>query len=532
MSIVKRRVATWWIAAAGSLALGCSNSGNKCCLSSTAGQNGTGGEGGGGGSPTTQVSLTFGQTINNKVDILFVIDTGLHETTIQQKLLAQIPTFVQVLKSSPIALDLHVGVVSSDMGAHSDSQIMCTELGDDGAFQYQPKGTCTSTTLAAGALYLADDGNGTTNFTGPPDAVLQCIALLGTAGCGVAQPLAAADHALGADNVQAGTPTPPATNVGFLRPDASLAIIFLGNQDDASAPENTTVFSLNGYPENMTNPDGPLDAYRHNGGPRGPHLCNDPASANPTAFITEPLAVPSDAQGTATAPTLTLANCKDNDSGSSAFYLVSKFVSDIKALKPDPDEQILVAGFIAPTVPVEIGWYPPVGGMDLSPGELWPEEMHSCGNGGETSPEAQIATDGSFGDPGIRIAQFLNAFPNFVVASICDPSYAASMKTIATKITHLPGPPPCITGTIRTNAAGEPNCTGSAVVQGASDASQIQTYPTCADTQNVTPCFTLVNGTGTCVGSTVTVVDAPGAPSTSFTISCQICNPGVSVAGC
>ena len=346
---------------------------------------------------------------------------------------------------------MHVAVVSSDMGAHSDTDIGCTELGDDGAFHYQPEGTCTGTTLTAGSTYISDV-DGVANFTDPIGTVFQCIALLGATGCGFEHQLASIDRALGSD----GLGPPPSTTGDFLRPEAYLGIVMLTNEDDASAPENTTVFSLNGAPQNITNPDGPLANYRQNGGPRGTHLCQDPTSANPTAYITEPVMIPPDAQGPATAPTLNLVNCKDNDSGSSAFTLVSQFVSDIKALKPDPDNQILVAGIIAPTIPVEIGWYPATPGPDVQSGELWPDEMHSCGAnmGPEVSPNAtQFTTDGSFGDPGIRLAQFLNAFPNSVQASICDPSYAASMTAIAQKLGELITPP-CITGRSRTTRWG------------------------------------------------------------------------------
>jgi hypothetical protein len=39
-------------------------------------------------------------------------------------------------------------------------------------------------------------------------------------------------------------------------------------------------------------------------------------------------------------------------------------------------------------------------------------------------------------------------------------------------------------------------------------------------------------GATSCPGETVVVTDAPGAPSSSITISCQICNPGAYVPGC
>ena len=89
----------------------------------------------------------------------------------------------------------------------------------------------------------------------------------------------------------------------------------LTNEDDCSAPANTTIYSLNGALQNISNPDGPIGNYRCNGGPRGGHLCQDPLAANPTASFIPPLIPPSDAQGTATAPTLDLTSCEDNEPG-------------------------------------------------------------------------------------------------------------------------------------------------------------------------------------------------------------------------
>src|SRR5450631_1642875 len=54
----------------------------------------------------------------NKVDILFMVDNSSSMTSMQQKMLAQIPTFIQLLQALPTGLpDLHLAVVSSDMGA-------------------------------------------------------------------------------------------------------------------------------------------------------------------------------------------------------------------------------------------------------------------------------------------------------------------------------------------------------------------------------------------------------------------------------
>ena len=509
----------------GALALGCSSGGNQL--------GGTGGQGGG-SSQTTTETVTLVQKGNPKVDILFVLDDWASTSEIQAKLYDQMPTFLHVLQSLPTRLDLHVAVTTTDMGAPGDAtdEIRCTAQGDNGAFQSAPRGTCISTTLMTGATYLADDGNGTANFTDPMATVLQCISLVGSSGCGFGQPLAAAARALGADNVVNGVPTPPAPNVGFLRPDAYLAIIFLANQDDCSVPAGTELFSLNGGEQNLTNALGPLGHYRCN---QFGHLCRDPASSNPQALIMPPLNPPSDAHVTGSMPTLDLTDCQDNDQGTGLLTPVSKLVSEIKSLKADPDHQIIVSSISAPPTPYTVAWLPESGGQNTQPGELWPQIEESCGpRGGDgVNPEATMnTTDGSFGDPGVRMAAFVNGFSDSVLASICDASYASAAQVIATKIGQLPSSGSCLTGRIQNDLNGQPNCTAVAQVAGASGASKSVAYANCNANDNTAPCWTPVAGAANCAGVTFVVTDAPSAPSSSVTVSCQVCNPGAYVPGC
>ncbi len=420
---------------------GGSKGGTGLGASSGAGATGGGGASGGssgtGGAGGASVGGSFGGKVNNEVDILMMIDDSSEMSSMQEKFYAQLPSFIQSLQSLPVPPSLHLAVVSSDMGAPGDSttSIGCTKLGDQGAFQAMPRGTCTDTTLTAGDTFISD-ADMVSNYTDPLDSVVQCISLLGNQGCGFEHQLASIDRALGAD----GLGPVPSQNAGFLRPEAYLVILMLTNEDDCSAPANTTIYSLNGAMQNIANPDGPIANYRCNGGPRGGHLCQDPHAASPTAYLTPPLTPPSDAQGTATAPTLDLANCQDNETGTSALTPVSQFVNDIKALKFDPDNQILVAAIAAPAVPYTVAWMPQSGGQNTQPGELWPNVMHSCGASGSApgsyvNPEAtQHTTDGSFGDPAVRITQFTNAFPNSVLGSVCDPSFGGVLGTLASMI--------------------------------------------------------------------------------------------------
>jgi hypothetical protein len=496
--------------------------------------------------PVQSFTTKVVQKINNEIDILFMIDDSSSMTVMQQKILLQLPLFMQVLQALPMGLpSVHVAVVSSDMGAPSDQgdNIGCSQTGgDNGMFYFAPEGTCTATTLDTGATFIMDDAAGTTkNFSAADPmgigTVFQCIALLGEAGCGFEHQLASIDRALGAD----GQGPAPATNMGFLRPEAYLGIVMLTNEDDCSAPASNVplpVYSLNGGMQSISNSDGPIANYRCNGGPLGAHLCNDPTGPNPTAFEQPPLIPPPDAQGTAAAPTLNLTNCEDNETGSSALTEVSKFVADIKALKGDPGNQILVGGIIAPPAPYTVEWEPgTAGGMTSS--ELWPQVEHSCGPSGQfTNPMGQIVSDGSFGDPGVREAQFINAFgANGVVASICDPSYASSMATIAMKLGELIKPK-CIAGVIQQDANGQPTCTVTNEVMKGGVTTDV-VVPSCAAQPGAAPCWTLSppDMTNNCPAGTqgLTVSTDPNNPnpdSLDSLVECATCVAGVSAAGC
>ncbi|HTB56616.1 MAG TPA: hypothetical protein VLC06_02020, partial [Polyangia bacterium] len=402
-----------------------------------------GGAAGGGGTAGTNVTGPFG----NNVDILMMIDNSSSMTEMQEKLYLQLPLFIQSLQSLPTPPSLHLAVVSSDMGAPGDSaaSIGCTAVGDQGEFQSSPRSdpslsppvTCTNSTITPvlgaedSAHTFITDADMMPNFTDPSlSDVLQCIALLGDKGCGFEHQLASIDRALGAD----GLGPVPSTNVGFLRPDAYLVIVMLTNEDDCSAPANTELYSLNGDMQNIANPLGPIANYRCN---QWGHLCTDPGTGQ---VEMPPLNPPSDVMMTGETPTLDMTNCTSNDTASGLLTPVTKFVSDIKSLKPDPDKQIIVASIAAPATPYTVAWLPEEAGQNTKPGELWPEIEHSCGlkGGADTNPEAtQNPTDQSFGDPAVRIAQFVQAFPNEVQGSICDASFATTLAAVASKIGQL-----------------------------------------------------------------------------------------------
>jgi MYXO-CTERM domain-containing protein len=471
------------------------------------------------------------------LDVLFMIDNSSSMTSMQQKLATQLPGFVTALQNLPGGLpNLHIAVVSSDLGAPGDStsSIGCTQFGDQGIFRTRasnaspveqhpgldggggasggapgfdsgasggasgfdsgasggspgfdsgaPDGapggndaaapTCAGVSLSSGATFISNV-DGVANYTGDLSSLLSCMTALGDTGCGFEHQLASISRALGADNSPA-----PAQNAGFLRPDAQLAIIVLSNEDDCSASVPTTLYSLNGGQQNLQNPLGPIANYRCN---QFGHLCVDPAAAGSTCLTEPPLKPPADAQMTASGPTLNLTNCESDDSHG-MLTSVTSFVNGIRALKADPDNQIVVGAIVAPATPYTVAWLPEAGGQNTLPGELWPQVEHSCGPvGSGVNPAGQTTTDESFGDPAVRISQWVQAFgPNGVSASICDGSYTNAFSTIVSKIgAHLPG------------GAGNP----AGTVEGATSPS---TLPICANGISPGPSSGLSDGGCAC----------------------------------
>jgi hypothetical protein len=360
------------------------------------------------------------------VDILFMIDNSSSMSSTQQKLVAQIPAFLAMLQGAAQPLtDFHIAVVSSDLGAPGDltASIGCSATGDQGIFQSQPRGDCQAL-LDPGATFISNVG-GVANYTGALNDALACITPLGSNGCGFEHQLASVVRALGADGHPA-----PAANAGFLRRDAELAIFLLTNEDDCSAPADTKLYSLSGGSQDLSNPLGPIANYRCN---QFGHLCRDPNGADPTKLIMPPLNPPSDIQGGET-PTLGLVDCQSNDTSTGLLTPVSQFVAQIKALKADPS-RITVGALTAPATPYAVEWAP-APDTDVG-GQLWPQVQHSCGpqGGDDVNPQAtDVTTDGSFGDPGVRITQWVQAFgDNGIVGSICD-DYGVTMGSMAGKV--------------------------------------------------------------------------------------------------
>jgi len=473
----------------------------------------------------TSITYTanFTTAINNDLDLVFVIDDGQAMAGWQAKLATQLPLLMKALQSTPSPLGLHVGVISSDLGVGAATNVGiqgCTVSGENGNLRSQPEGMCTDTTLDPSATFISEVGS-SRNFTSADEAtesgaakVFQCIAQLGDGGCGFGQPLAAVARALGAD----GQPPPP-ENAGFLRADAYLMIVFISNQDDCSVPAGSSLFSLGAPSVNdLADPQGPLTHYRCN---HAGHLCLDSQGNQ----VSPPIQPPAGATAVDGVPTLALTNCQSNE-GDAALTPVSTFISEIKSLKQDPDNRILVSGIVGPPSPYAVEWLPQAGGA--VPGELWPRVAPSCGS------EA-VDGSGAFGEPAVRLAQFINGFRNSVLGSVCDDSYTEALRDLISAPEE--GQPPCLPSDIRSKTDPQGNSYPDCVVTEhltTADGGQEFTLPPCATVPAGSACWS-IGGTAVSAGCPAgsplfTVSNEPLGPdpsnvTASQEISCQLTLP-------
>jgi hypothetical protein len=200
----------------------------------------------------------------DELDLLFMIDNSHGMAEQQATLVEQVPRLVRALmtgdRSPSVDADgdgvrddagddfapiesLHVGVVTSDMGAGGFSVTSCTDepsFGDDGVLN-RTGNTTIAGCQATYPAFLQLGGGETDEFARD----LACVAVTGTGGCGFEQPLESVLKA-----VTPSTCTDPwctfhsdtrghadEVNAGFLRPDSVFAIVLLTDEDDCSAAD-------------------------------------------------------------------------------------------------------------------------------------------------------------------------------------------------------------------------------------------------------------------------------------------------------
>lgn len=223
---------------------------------------------------TQQTNRYFPQSVEKDIDLLFVIDNSNSMEQEQTALLKQFPLLIEGLRSPKLGgagcsatnrtncriPNVHIGVISSDLGAGNYSLPSCEVAGGDGGkLQTQPRQAGCTPPSQPWISYT----DGLTNIPNPSaDGVddvkkaFTCIAALGTGGCGFEQQLEAARRALRG----CGPPKYACeVNPGFIRKDAFLAIVFITDEDDCSA-KKPQLFDPS--QQGLTDPLGPLTSFR------------------------------------------------------------------------------------------------------------------------------------------------------------------------------------------------------------------------------------------------------------------------------
>jgi hypothetical protein len=473
------------------------------------GLDGGGGPDGGGGRWAGALQLT-----QVPLDVLFLIDDSSSMKLAQDKLLRGFPAFMTRLQDAPGLPNLHIAVVAQDMGAGDGSIAGCDVTGGkNGIFQYTARGACTTTTLKAGATYI-ENAKGVANYTGNVADVFSCIAALGETGCGFEHQFAAITRALGID----GRGSAPAENQGFLRPEGILAVIMLTNEDDCSASPGTgpggeiPLFDTT-VNTNMASQLGPPANFRCN---EFGHLCSKGSSSAMHPDRSAP--------GNGVTAMVTYDACRSNDQEGYLLGVVDTAYR-LKSLKADP-AQVAIISIQAPSSPYTVTWKAP-GTPDSSCGAAscpWPQIAHAC-----------TASDGSFGDPGVRTAELVEQFgDNGLVLPICGDDFASSMDLAATLLKSR-AMAPCLPGPIGSNAAGtRADCNVTEHYVDANGTPIDKEIPSCTDNGNTAPCWQLTVAVPACLHRAMRVMPDPDVPpggSETFSYDCAKCIVGGGCSG-
>jgi len=373
---------------------------------------------------------------NRDIDLLFVVDNSGSMAYGQTNARVGFEALTASLSNMPAGLpNLHVGVTSTDLGTGMFQITYCEEVGGDAGALV--KGNCTNP--VGGKNYIIDvepqsceiskDTNNTcsahtcsqancaaeptTMFvedtaTGCPrcrnydggslEEVFDCVANLGTMGCGFEQPLESMYKALDPSNT---------ANTGFVRDNAFLAIILITDEDDCSG-SNPQLYDNTQTDINSTL--GPLTSYR----------CFEfgiTCDINSRTHLGA------------------RRDCVPREDAAALLYPLSRYTQFLRALK-DP-QMLIMAAIAGPVTPSPSGL-----GFDVEVGlddQDQPEVQYSCASGSGNAT------------PGIRIYNLISDMndgeeaPGWAYSPICTADQSGFFAGIGDKIKSVLGPrPSCI----------------------------------------------------------------------------------------
>jgi len=312
-----------------------------------------------------------------KLDLLFMIDDSPSMEEEQANLTRNFPRLMDELKNLPSGFpDLHLGVVSSDLGAGAASlpDACGVSQGDRGRLQVRPDcGVDTS----QGRYLIARDGGSVTNFQGDIGDVFACIATLGTNGCGF-------EHQL--QSVRMALSGLVSENNSFLRPDAHLAVVYITDEDDCSAPSDTSIFS-----GDLSGQDSSLRCSLYG------HRCNGQL-VRPAVFSTP------------------LDQCSADPNGGGKLIPVKTFIDEMKRLRTQSVTVSVIGGWPSDETDA-------VYAIGYDPGATYNRDLLT------SIPICKSANGRAAA--GLRMKQFVDAFgPAGKIISICQDDFSNAMAQI------------------------------------------------------------------------------------------------------
>jgi len=359
-----------------------------------------------GDDPCTEVTV-------GKLDLLFVVDDSRSMIQEQESLRREFPRLLNVLTSGqrpgkeemPPITDLHLGVVSTDMGLSDVEGIpSCYGLGKDAVLQNVASQDVTACADEYPRYLTYEAG------VDDPDALANdfaCIASLGTEGCGFEQPLEAALKAMWPtvdDDFIFLNPDPDGEsggqgdreNAGFARDyreaeQSVIAVVVVTDEEDCSAQDYTHF-----TPSHLLPADDPLAAQ----------------PINTRCF-----------------------HNKDN------LYAVERYINGLKGLRPDTDAVLFaaIAGVPPETVDAQaragVDFADPLERDTYYDAILAHPQMQETLDMPVTMAQQNVApsctTDSGRAYPPRRIVDVARGFGDQgVIQSICEPDFGPAMDVI------------------------------------------------------------------------------------------------------
>jgi hypothetical protein len=353
--------------------------------------------------PVPYVEVALIAPPSRDLDVLFVIDDSIN-LDMQTSLKNAFPVLLDELAAVDGQLpDLHIGVVTSDLGTNGYADAgpgPNIGSGPGSCSGYGKAGRLVTTSALQGNFIsdvAASDGTRTTNYTGTTLAsAFSQIASVGAAGCGFEQPLEAMRLAL---------LDPSGEHVGFLRPEARLAVITLQDEDDCSFAHSA-----------LLSPDaatlGPLQSFRCT---RFGVTC-DVGGKTP-----DEMAVATDKD-----------RCHSNDESPYVAPL-DRYRDVLTTVKSDPRD-VMFATMAGDPTPVIVELRTPPGG-----GAMIPALHHSCDYEGRNG--LNVA------DPAVRMVDLASRVRRGSFETVCEPDFTPALHSLGHKVrmllgdTCLPVPP-------------------------------------------------------------------------------------------